>query len=706
MPFSFHIVPIYIPLYIVLLIASAALSIFSYRKLRGDISKTWLIVFIALRTLLFFFVFSALFSLIIESRFSRSEKPSVLVLLDSSGSMQIESDGTSRTSEAKRIITDRLLPFLNNQATTEVYPFSDKIYSPEDSTEINRGTTMLGNVLKQSLHLEEKQPSALFLISDGRNTGMEDPVETAEKLPFPVFCIKVGKKEEKNNITLSSVRVNPIVYKGDTVPITALVSNSGPERKNVTVQIRKKGQILDTKKIAVLGAGVDSPIQLSFVPQQRGLQNYEVRVQTFKDESNSEDNKQNITVKVLEKRKKVVLLTYHLNWDYRFLKDFLLSQNDIEAFCYARIGKNQYLIKHGNEYKGNLNHKVILDSDVLILINPEKIEQSLFANILTAVEKKGLGVLIIGNMLPDFSIFRTAYPFVASTPPLSGDFIPQLTQTGQNSPLFMIRGISPPPFPPLSNPLRIKMVKPATEVYLETETKSSYNGPLFGSFTYGKGKIAAFTAENIWHWKMLPLGTQQSFDLYDEVMNNMLKWLAARKEEERLVLFAAKTKLLWGEPITISAALYDEMMKPTEGGTIILRFEKDEKDINEFLMKDVGNGNYEKTVAMLSPGIYRIHAEVTFPEDIKKRESITIEITSQEIENLNTEPDHLLLDNIARASNGRSFSSEEQLSSIILKPHIVVIRKKLQFSNAILILLLISLIFLLELTIRRIKGLK
>jgi hypothetical protein len=189
-------------------------------------------------------------------------------------------------------------------------------------------------------------------------------------------------------------------------------------------------------------------------------------------------------------------------------------------------------------------------------------------------------------------------------------------------------------------------------------------------------------------------------------MNNMLKWLAARKEEERLVLFAAKTKLLWGEPIIISAALYDEMMKPTEGGTIILRFEKDDEDINEFLMKDVGNGNYEQTVAMLSPGIYRIHAEVTFPEDIRKRESITIEITSQEIENLNTEPDHLLLDNIARASNARSFSSEEQLSSIILKPHIVVIRKKLQFSNAILILLLISLIFLLELTIRRIKGLK
>jgi len=710
MSIFFYLNKIYIPFYVLFLLAALFLSIISYRRIKDELTRFWLTTFIILRTLLFFLIFSALFSLIIELRFSRKEKPSVIVLLDSSGSMEIEEDGITRKEEALQLYKNTIKTSLEKRAETKLFFFSDKIYLPEDTTELNKGTTMIGDVLKGVSNIEEKPVSALFLISDGRNTAGEDPLEIAGRLTYPVFSVKVGKILDENNVKISGLRVNPIVYKDDSVPVNIILSNSGKGRKNVVIEIKKSVRVLSKDKIPLLEAGIDYPVQLTFIPEKAGIENFEVNITSFKDETNQEDNRRNFAVKVLKNRKTVVLLAYQLNWDYRFLRDFLKSQEDIEFTGFGRIRNNQYLIQQrSGEKKGELNYEIILDSDILILINPETIEQTLFSKIVKKVSQEGMGLLIIGNRLPDFSEFRNVYPFVTSGSPLSGDFEPTITQSGLISSIFKINGYSPSSLPPLSNPLRIKVVKPSTEVYLEGKKNGSFNAPLFGSMNYGKGKVAAFTAENIWHWKMLTLATEKKTGYYDMIMNNILKWLAVRKEEERVVLFMEKTKLLWGEPIILSAALYDEMMKPIEGGIIALRLRKDNEVVENIMMKDVGAGNYEKTISVLEPGKYTLQAEVKFPEDVKNKPGLNFEIESQEIENLNTEPDHLLLDNISEASGGKSLTSKdisEELKRLTLMPLVLFSRKKLHFGNSLFILLFISFLFLLELFLRKLKGLK
>ena len=710
MSIFFYLTKIYIPFYVLFLLAALVLSIISYRRIREELTKLWLTLYIILRTMVFFLIFSALFSLIIELRFSKREKPSVFVLLDSSGSMDIEKDGVSRKTEAIQLLKNKLIPSIETKADIRLLLFSDKIYVPADSLYLNKGTTIIGNVLKEASNIEEKPPSALFLISDGRSTAGEDPLEIAKRLSFPIFAVKIGKLMEENNVKISGLRVNPIVYRGDSVPVTVILSNSGVARKSVIIEIKKSGRVLDKEKISLLEAGIDYPVQLTFVPKKSGIENFEITISSYKDETNRDDNKRNFAVKVLKKRKMVVLLTYKLNWDYRFLRDFLMSQKEIEPVCYAQVNSKQFLIQHGkDEKRGNLNYETIINSDILILINPETIEQNLFSKITKRVYSEGMGLLLIGNRLPDFSEFRNVYPFVISGNPFSGDFEPIITQAGRNSPIFTTGRHLPSSLPPLSNPLRIKAVKPITEVYLEGEKRGSINVPLFGSINYGKGKIAAFTAENVWHWKMLPFATKESPRLYDELMNNILKWLAVRKEEERVMLYMEKTKLLWGEPINLSVTLYDEMMKPLEGGIIVLRLKKDNEAVEDFMMKDVGEGNYEKSITMLEPGMYTMQAEVKFPEGMRNKPTLNFEIESQEIENLNRDPNHLLLDNISDASGGKSISSEnvlQEVKRLALKPLILFTRKKFYFGNNLFILLFISVLFLLELFLRKLKGLK
>lgn len=603
----------------------------------------------------------------------------------------------------------KLIPYLEKKADTKVFLFSDKIYTPEDSMKMNRGTTMIGNVLKEVSKTGKSTPQALFLISDGRNTAGEEPLGIADKLPFPVFSIKVGKITKKNNIGLESIRVNPIVYKEDSVPVTIIISNSGKERRNVTVYIKKNGRVLDKKRIPLLDIGTEHTTRLIFVPEKAGVENFEIEIGSYEGEENLQDNKRNFAVKVLKKRKTVVLLAYQLNWDYRFLMDFLKSQKDIEPIGFAKMGSNIFLVQNNDEKrKGKLDYEKIVHSDILILINPEAIDQKLFSSITGSIAKNGMGLLIIGNKIPDFSEFRNLYPFVVSGNCLTGDFEPSVTQFGFTSPLFKVNGYFPL-LPPLSNPLHIKMVKASTEVYLEAKKSGSSNIPLFGSIMYGKGKIAAFTGENIWHWKMFPTVTEEKKGIYDVLMNNILKWLTIRKDEERIVLSMERTKLLWGEPVTISATLYDEMMKPVEGGIIALHLKKENEIIKDFLMDDVEMGNYEKTIGMLKPGTYSLQADVKFPEGLRTKPSLHFEITKQEIENLNTEPDSLLLNNISEASGGKLLSHKnisEELKRIQLKPIILSTQKKLMFGNNLFILLLISFIFFLEIFLRKTRGLK
>jgi hypothetical protein len=705
----FYLNNIYIPFYLILLLGSIVLAIISYRRVSDILPKVWLILLIILRAILFFLIFSALFFLVMELRFRMVKKPYVSILLDTSGSMDIKEEKITRKQEGLQFVHKKLMPLLSKKANIEFFLFSDKIYPPQDSLQVKKGMTMIGEVLKHISQYGKREPSAVFLISDGRNTSGMNPIPLAEKLPYTIFTVPVGKVTKENNLKIESIRVNPIVYKGDSVPVTIILSNSGSSRENVEVQLRKNGKIVSKHQIKNLKQGINYPVQLTFVPMQTGVVNFNVVCNRYEDETNTVDNSDNFSVKVMKKRKTATLLAYQPNWDYKFILDFLTSQDYLETAGYARIADNKFYVQKLNKEKiGSLNPEEILLSEIIILLNPAPMERNLFFEIENRVSEKGAGLLIIGNKLPDFPEFRKLYPFVVSGKELSADIEPVLTEEGERSALFRINGrtIS---FPPVSNPLKVKMAKAQAKVYLQGHIKQGATVPLFGSINYGRGKVAAFTAENIWHWKMLQQSKDDNGEIFTNIMNNILKWLPIRKEEERVVLNIKKTRLLWGESLNIHASLYDEMMNPIEGGIINLHLKKDDKKLSDLLMKDVGAGNYEKIIPLLAPGNYSINAEVKFPQDIQARPSANVSIEPQPIENLDTQPNHLLLNNIARATGGEILNPETPLSeleNLKLKPQIIFHKKRLNFSNSLFVLLAASIIFIVEIYLRKRKGLK
>lgn len=707
MAISLYLGKHFILLYLMLLIGAAVLAFFSYRRLRGEITTAWRSLFVGLRTLLFFLIFSALFSLVAQLRLTREEKPLVAVLLDCSHSMEQVSDGVSRSAVAKRYLHRTLLPYLGNRAEIAFFLFSDNIYERGDTAMVKGAATMIGTALEAATTAPPRVPSAVFLLSDGRNTSGRDPLEVAERCPFPIHTVKIGHIAAANNISISGLRVNPIVYRGDTVPVSVILSNSGPERRGVTIELSGDGTATSRKKLPSLEDGIELPVELSFVPEHAGIQDYEVEVGPFEDETNQEDNRRSFTVRVLEKRKKVALISYQLNWDYRFLRAFLKTQKDIEPSCFARVANDLFLIQLGKDtHRGAIREDAVLSADIVILINPEGIQERFYNDIVKRVAGNSAGLLIMGNRLPAFSSFKETYPLILAGGTRSGDAIAVPARDGSSGALFGSKETAPP-YPPLSDPLQVRMVKAGATVHLEARSESGERSlPLLSSIRYRQGSIAALSAENLWHWKTLSLATGANPLLYDEVMNNILKWLMPRRETERFVLYADRTKLLWGEPMTVSAALYDEMMKPLEGGTIVLRIERDGDTVAEYVLKDVGTGNYEREVGVLEPGTYTARARARFPESIRTTPSFSFVVEEQEIERLNTEPDHLLLRNIADASAGKCLQITDALTGIHLRSSPVSVKKGFHFGRGFLPLLLIAALFFSELLLRKMKGLR
>jgi|GEM_PF-5456076 len=710
MSISLYLSKVFIPFYVIFLLGALSLSIHSYQRIRDELSRLWFTLFIVLRTFLFFLIFSALFSLILQLRFSKSEKPEVFVLIDYSGSMNAKTDGISRKKQAIRLAQDKIFPALQKKAETKLLLFSDTVYELQDSANVNKSMTMIGNSVKSLSKFSKTTPSAIFLLSDGRNTSGIEPAEIAEKVTYPIFTVPVGTFNKENNISISQITINPIVYKGDSVPATILITNNGITRKNLKVQIRREGKVLSKKNISLLEHGIDYPVRLYIVPDKEGIINYEATLSIFDDETNKEDNRKSFAIRVKRKRKIVIAIAYELNWDYRFLRDFLMHQKDTEFTGYARLNNNQFLIQTDKkESTGQIDLNRLKSADVVILINPEKIKTTLVSFISRRVSKNGMGLLIIGNKLPNLSEFRNMYPFIISGNTLTGDVEPTVTQTGYNSPLFKVNEITVSSLPPLSNPLRVKAAKALTRIYLQGSLHGSQHIPLFGSVNYGKGKVAAFTAENLWYWKMLPLTTKSETPIYDNIISNILRFITVMNEEKKLVLYAPKTKLLWGEPLTVNATLYDEMMNALMGGIIELHIEKDGKKLNDFIMNDIGDGNYKQTINLPKPGRYTVSAEAKSPISARSKETLHLYVEPQEIENLNTEPNTLLLENIADASSGRIIEPhrlQNDLTSLSFKPRILSHRLKFNFSNSLVILLIIIAIFLLELFLRKLKQLK
>lgn len=204
--------------------------------------------------------------------------------------------------------------------------------------------TRLGeSVLELVRQVSGKSLSGVIVISDGAANSGIDPASAshfAAQSKARLVTIGVGGTKPPVNLSIASVQAPTDAHLGDPFEITAFVQAEGLTGKTATVELlsRPEGEtsepsLLDSKELALADNGV--PVEVTFKqnPATTGSVEYLLRAKpTAKaTELSDADNERRKTIRVTDRKTKVLLFAGGPMRDYVFLKNMLFRHSAIEV---------------------------------------------------------------------------------------------------------------------------------------------------------------------------------------------------------------------------------------------------------------------------------------------------------------------------------------------------------------------------------------
>ncbi|MCA9089552.1 MAG: VWA domain-containing protein, partial [Planctomycetaceae bacterium] len=304
--------------------------------------------------------------------------PSLLVLVDTSASMQLEDDYSSREASLLRNqltmatvtgpVSDRQrlkiaqkvllqgqgewLRELQKHYRVVLRPVADGMeapsspdretdHSPEIAKAIERLTargvrTNLRAALKESLQSQWGQaPAAVVILTDGNSSiDPQDRLtagwrELGRHRP-PVFAVGIGSTTAGRNVEVTEVVPPGLAFVGDSFVVRARLEGTGVAGETVVVQLvdQRTGQLLDSHE-AELSALVEDPgragaeVTFRHVAETSGPMTLEVRCLPVPGEEQLLDNVLQSRLWVRSAQLRVLLVESVPRWEFRHLKSAL-----------------------------------------------------------------------------------------------------------------------------------------------------------------------------------------------------------------------------------------------------------------------------------------------------------------------------------------------------------------------------------------------
>jgi hypothetical protein len=184
---------------------------------------------------------------------------------------------------------------------------------------------------------------------------------------------------------------------------------------------------------------------------------------------------------------------------------------------------------------------------------------------------------------------------------------------------------------------------------------------MFAVMKLGRGRIAAFSASDLWRWDFIPKGFGAVALPFSRLLVNSVGWLTAREEAKRLAVSSLRSIYAQGEPVGLSAQVTDENLKPLEQA--ILEGEVTDRAsgevVREFTMVDRGGGSHFASLDFLPPAGYEARLWASVDGDIYAEERVEFTVGERGLEDSGFDGDNLLLKQLARTTGGASYAIGE-----------------------------------------------
>ena len=678
MSLSFGISPF---LLIPCLLVAALLASWGYYNTVPRVSGTKQVLLTFLRFSSLFLILFLLFEPILQNLI-RTERPPVLaVLVDDSQNLTLHGSEEQDSSLRAPLMRQAIDAFSSENLPGDIryFRFSENT-SPVDQPGTAIGDSLLfggeRTNMSQALdyvrhHLKDENLQGVLLLSDGQfNTG-RNPAFQAERYPIPIHTVVVGDTTKKRDVQIRRVTTNEIAYVEDVLPIQVGIISEDFDNERVTVSLYEGDELLQSQSITLQPGITEIPVDLEHIPESAGLHRYTIGVTQLPGEATIRNNTQSFVVRVLENRKRILLLAASPEPDVASLQQLLTLDKNLHV--------EPYIQKSRAEFYNSLPLDSLDSYDAVILMGyPGTASNPQIARQVAGAISDGLPALFILSRQTNLQLLKDIFTNVLPVAPrtvrnslVESSFTP--TAEGLQHPIFQIPDLDPATwtlFPPLIYNDNRWIASPDARVLATHEVRGiQLDDPILVVQNRNKHRTAALLGAGTWRWKNLPEDLAEAGPVWTSLFSNTLQWVTTR-EDDRPVRVAPLEDLFSGESsIQFSGQVYDESLNPVDGASLEVTVIAEDGIEYPYTMKPVGNGNYILDAGILPEGTYRYESNASKNGTDLGSDDGTFAVGSLTVEFNETRANGTLMRSIAQRSGGVFFGIENitDLSSHLLQ---------------------------------------
>ena len=578
-----------LPVWLVLLIGAALLGVLAFGSSlltrRKSVPRPWVIALGALRVGMIIVFILGLLRPVLSMPRSVALAPDVLVLVDTSQSMNQPSATRSgnRLDEVRGVL--RTSPAVRKAARTHNlhwFAFDKKacattVEALEKSEPRGEATDFAASLKSAVEQIRLKSATAglttaatrVLVASDGQDQGAADAAAVARELGVAVDVLAPAPGDRKGRpaATIADVQGARRVLLGSETALLATVRADGAA-DGLALVLQDDGREIQRRDLGALPVGQEARVEFSDHPAAPGLKRYMLRLVQGDAPVGAG---RAVNVQVSDRRHEVLMLEDTWRWDFKFLRRLLEDDPSFSFTAFLARGGAAF-VQFGEPDRrvqlGGFPHsRRELDGfDTLILgdVNPQGWPRGLARHVYDAVVEGGKSLVVIAG--PHLAEWTNTIELMRLLPveltrqsgmPVTGLIDLRVTPEGMVSSWFSLlpqtaEGDDPAQAAATAAPARVSPVeqlypvlrkRPAATVLLEAAGQSNAYGPLIvvAEHTVGRGRVLFIGTDTLWRWQTMGPRTESGVTLYHTFWQHALRALAPPEP-------ASATNQLWLHP--------------------------------------------------------------------------------------------------------------------------------------------------------------
>ena len=636
------------PWYVTLLLVACAIggSYLIYRRASGALNGRWRGTLITLRTLALLVLLLIFLQPVLTVHTVIPQKSFVAVAYDLSKSMEIRdgAEGQSRLEVVKHLLRpagNSMLDELGKKFKVRFFRFSNSAQRVSGFEDLPRhgNVTDLERTLSQVVgELGSAPVAGVVLITDGADNRLGDLSKAAAQLRarnIPVYPVGIGASDFKRDTEITRVTTPKKVLKDAMIEADVSVRSTGYAGRHAKLVVKERDRVIRSQEIALGSDGEVRTHKVNFSSETVGPKVFSFRIEPFSDEVISENNDQEVLLRVENEQPKILYVEGEPRWEYGKLRSAIQGDKNLQLRTLLRQAEGKFY-RQGVEDSATLEKGFPSDKAELFEYKGlilGSIEASFFTFdqlrlISDFVGQRGGGFLMLGGrnsfgqggfvntpleeVLPvniRFEGGKTAIPEYHDF-----EYKLRLTSYGSMHPITRLslaegdnrkRWEAVPALVGLNPTMG---AKPGATVLAQAQSDSRRDSPVLLAFQrYGKGKSVSLATASTWRWRMELDHRDNTHELF---WKQMLRWLVS-DAPDAVNLQTDKHSYSLEEGVAIRAEVVDKTFSSVNNARVSAQVKSPSGQISTTTLTWNVNreGQYSGFFKPQEDGIYEISTE-------------------------------------------------------------------------------------------------